>query len=350
MLIFGAGASFGSCDSCVPPVTSGLIDELIKFDPKGWGCIPKKFLAFFKHDFEKGFFDFTNEFPDTLGPLQRAMACYFFTFTASPSNLFVKLAKRIKESNWHNPIITLNYDRFLDTALNSCKISNVMPGTPDIKLHLDNNKPFLPVYYPHGSCNLFYSREKISFTGRSGFYKLLNNTEFFPFAKISGDNVSRYSDFSDFKTKVKRNFYPPIMSYVIPSKITNVGEEFLKFQRKKINVVIQQASKIGIIGVRVRVHDKHLWEPLAKTDASIIYCSGENGKKEFEFWTAKYRSNKNKDIAFNSKWENCFDDFLSNFSLHENNKSDDNEKDTFQFLNSTKVNFSEMKEFVKKFQ
>jgi hypothetical protein len=59
--------------------------------------------------------------------------------------------------------------------------------------------------------------------------------------------------------------------------------------------MVLSAQLIIIIGIQVRDHDEHLWIPLAKTNAKLVYCSG-NGAKIFEKWRNKLRIKKKDHI------------------------------------------------------
>ena len=56
--------------------------------------------------------------------------------------------------------------------------------------------------------------------------------------------------------------------------------------------MVLSADLIVIVGVNVRVHDNHVWSPLARTNAKLIYCSGA-GAKLFEAWHDEFRAEKN---------------------------------------------------------
>ena len=342
VLIFGAGASYGSCNERLPPLTKDLINELIEFDPTGWGYIPSEYQKLFYEDFEKGFFQFTKKFPDTLGPLQRAMACYFFTFTPNQTNLFMELARRIRERNWQNPVVTLNYDRFLESSLLA---NNIKPIPPGINSKLREDDFILPVCYPHGCCNLFYRSERINFKSGPIDFKIIKNTEFFHSATISGSDVYFSNNLNEFQEKIMKTSFPPIMSYVVPTKSTNVGKEFLKLQQEKFKLIIEEASKIGIVGLRIRPYDKHIWNPLAKTNAKIIYCSGTTSTIEYKKWASLNRKSWKEDVILNFNWVDCFNEFCSYFDL-DCEREPVEQKNTFSQGNN---DFNLMKKFVRNF-
>jgi len=64
-------------------------------------------------------------------------------------------------------------------------------------------------------------------------------------------------------------------------------------------------------------------ESLYNTSAKIIYCSGVNGKEEYEKWASINQKYWHKDIIFNSNWLECFDDCCSHFNLNQRYTKDE---------------------------
>ena len=54
LIVFGAGASYGSDINSTPPLGSSLFNELQKFNPKCWGAIDGNIADIFVEDFELG--------------------------------------------------------------------------------------------------------------------------------------------------------------------------------------------------------------------------------------------------------------------------------------------------------
>lgn len=54
LILFGAGASYGSDSANTPPLGSDLFSELSRFNLPGWGALPGGLVKVFKADFEKG--------------------------------------------------------------------------------------------------------------------------------------------------------------------------------------------------------------------------------------------------------------------------------------------------------
>lgn len=281
LLIFGAGASYGSdTPDKTPPLGDGdLYNKLATFNPPGWGSLRPEEAALFKNDFEQGMENVFNNRQFDMLPLQRAMAAYFFKFIPNPTNLYYKLAQKItsfKNANngtWSGAVMTLNYERLLQLSFLSTG-NNIFMGKNNGTL----TNP-IELCVPHGSCNIFCSTVKAR-----------------PSTKFTNCNVDgtpkMIFDPKEFKKEIENNAIPPVMSYFIPSKETMSGTTFIKHQRKRAGELIKQASTIIIVGLRARLHDKHIWGPLFKTESKIIYCSGQTAGEEFKTWCDKHRKDK----------------------------------------------------------
>lgn len=46
---------------------------------------------------------------------------------------------------------------------------------------------------------------------------------------------------------------------------------------------------VAIVGVKVRPHDRHLWDAIAATSAEVIYCAGKAAGQEFATWASHNR-------------------------------------------------------------
>lgn len=54
LILFGAGASYGSKNRDVPPLGDELFLALQQFNPDGWGSLSPSLAGKFRGDFEKG--------------------------------------------------------------------------------------------------------------------------------------------------------------------------------------------------------------------------------------------------------------------------------------------------------
>lgn len=297
MIFFGAGASYGSDSYNTPPLGSELFEELVIFNKDGWGKIPLEFSKYFHQDFEEGMKILSESHPHWMPPLQRAMAAYFFNFYPKLTNLYRKLAYRIKKSNWNGALSSINYERLLELSL-------IKEGLKSIVGKSGENINEIEICLHHGCCHLFCesvkgASNKISMAG-------FNITTRGPIKVISNP--------SEFNLRIKKDAFPPVMSYFEPQKITTSGVNFIEHQRARFSEIVADASIIVIVGVKVRPNDNHIWDPFAKTSAKLIYCSGRRSGQEFENWKNKMRTN-NQDIPLNGYFDDCFDEICDNLNI-----------------------------------
>ncbi|WP_445666293.1 hypothetical protein [Fodinibius sp. AD559] len=297
IILFGAGASYGSDNSNVPPLGADLFKELRNFNPPGWGQLPKNLADIFEEDFEKGMNRVADNYSHHMPILQRAMAAYFFNFIPSESNLYRKLGQRILNKNWDGTLTTLNYERLLEISLLQTGLS------PVVQQPAQNSKQ-VEVCLPHGCCHLFSEGVRgdasaISFSG-------VNVT--------TDGTVKAISDPNEFQQRINNDAFPPVMSYFEPEKRTTSGASFIKNQRKRWEDLAKNAKKLAIIGVAVRPRDKHIWDPLAKCSGKIIYCSGQTGGENFKKWTEKNRPDSS-DIIYYEFFDSAFDKICNHLGL-----------------------------------
>jgi len=293
VILFGAGASFGS-ESNMPPLGSRLFTELVSFDSNYWGNVPNKYKAIFDLDFEEGMNRLFQDKPHIVPDLQRAKAIFFTRFKPTESNLYFKLAKRLLHTPKQLTFATLNYDLLLQFSF---KIANK-------KLALfkkDSNG--IELILPHGSCNLFCN----------SVYANPNGVFFDPLlVKVNGDinDIELITDFNELSLKICSNSIPPIMSYFEKEKRSTAGEEYLMESRERLSYLISNSDQIIIIGVKIREHDKHIWNPIKQSKAKLVYCSGQEERQEFESFTNKYRSSK-ENLFINGFWAEKFEEVFN---------------------------------------
>ena len=266
-----------------------LFDALRKFNPKGWGAVPMQFADRFRRDFEQGMQEFAQaRGGNDTDVLQRAMAGYFFRFQPRGTSLYVRLADRIRETAWKGTLASLNYDRLLELSLLHSGL------TPQVRGLRDSNGE-IELVLPHGCCHIFVNVqvcEGIQFGS--------------PNIKVeSEDPPKRIHDPVEFQQRIETDRLPPVMCYFEPDKDVRSGPSFIKTHRRQFDDVVRNASVIGIVGVKVRPHDTHIWGPLAGTSAKLVYCAGKDAAAQFRTWSRDARSTK--DHAFPTYWKDSFD-------------------------------------------
>lgn len=295
--LFGAGASYGSDSTGTPPLGDDLFDALQAFNPDGWGALSPDLAGAFHGDFEAGMRHLSDLQSHAMPPLQRAMAAYFFNFLPRSSNLYVAIANRIRQGHWDGALATLNYDRFLELSLGHVGLQPVV----NTELQNDNN---VEICLPHGCCHIFCEAVRGLATGisMSGIGIQTDG----PVAVI-GDPVQ-------FRQRILSDAFPPVMSYFEPHKRTLSGASFIRGQRERWRAITEQASVIGLVGIRVRSHDDHIWGPLSSTSAKLVFCSGSRSGREFEDWAANVRPDAS-DLVIPSYFDDALDQLCEELSL-----------------------------------
>jgi hypothetical protein len=63
------------------------------------------------------------------------------------------------------------------------------------------------------------------------------------------------------------------MCYFEPEKSVCTGRAFIEQQRSLFEQAVREAKTVILIGIQVRMRDEHIWNPLAATNAKLVYCS-----------------------------------------------------------------------------
>lgn len=332
LILFGAGASFGSDAGETPPLGQCLYNALAGFSPETWGRVSLTEAASFLEDFEKGMKAFADARPTQVDVLQRAMAAYFFQFKPSLTSAYVRLAKRIRDQNWNGALATLNYERLLTLSLRQAGLC-VQYRPPELYTDLE-------LLLPHGCCNLFGNiRAPQSTPGVPGdnlvaqrrtILKLprrADGTEipvnlvtqnggpiaFGERVMLDGEEIREIDAPDQYAKELRESTVPPVMSRFQPDKQTRAGVSFIVGQRQRFADLVRSAPVVAIVGVKVRPHDQHIWNPLAQTSARLVYCAGESAVPEFEQWKKDY--GRMEDQAIPAKWDDRFDEICRAISL-----------------------------------
>jgi len=299
LLVFGAGASKGSDSSGTPPLGSELFGELGRFDPNGWGSIGAQRAQLFRGDFEHGMREILEGNSQGVAALQRRMAAFFFKFRPGSSNLYMRLAEKIRERHWEGAVATLNYERLLELSLLSQGLKPVCGKEASGESEIE-------VCLPHGCCHLFCTSVSMSSRGV---------TISVPHVEIGG-RVEPIVDPQKFRERIDGDAVPPAMSYFVPSKVTTCGPKFIKGQQGRFAGLVEAASTIGIVGLQVREYDGHIWKPLAQAPGRLVCCSGESSGRTFREWANSRRPHKiDVDVVLPHSFYDGFEELCSSVGL-----------------------------------
>lgn len=258
VVFFGAGASYGSePTSKVPPLGAKLFDELARFAPATWGVLPPSWSSQFRADFEPAMALFIQS-GGFGAPLQWDMAEYFFSqFSATKSSVYAALIQTLACNIDQYLFATINYELLLFQA-------RAIAGVETDKFR---------VCLPHGNsclcCEGVSATRGVSFTG----------------GVSTGGRVRIFRDIADFRAEKAKNVFPPVMSYYEPNKFTVSCSNYIQAERNRFQQAILSAEKVAIVGVRVHPIDRHIWQPLAKTKAPILYLSVPSAANDFSAWS-----------------------------------------------------------------
>ncbi len=282
LFLFGAGASHGSENGTehTPALGANLFQALRARAPLTWGKLDKKYGGLFRDDFEKAMDLVIAQHPLVISELERDMAEYFFNFWPSPHSLYIKLIQRLSDLIHDISFSSLNYDRLLEEAILRSGFS------PNYIFETYNEKE-VSICLPHGCCNLFLKDIDIP----PGCVSFDYTSD-----QFDSDRISVIRTYDDFRNELQSRALPPIMACFNPKKTLAVGRKFLEIQKMRFEKMVQSAGLIVIVGVQVREHDDHIWSPLARTNAKLVYCSGTEGMGIFKAWSSKFRVEKNDRI------------------------------------------------------
>lgn len=292
IFLFGAGASKGSEVEGIPtpPLGSELFKKLKSRYPESWGCLN---VDSFTDDFEIAMSHLVLSQPDSIDQLQRDMAQFFFGFQPSGASLYHSLIREISPYLDTIGFCNLNYDLLLERCLLGARLQ------PVCARQAASDRGEVEICLPHGCCHLWID----GFRGSPG------GVRFDPSLDVINGPVCAYGTLTNFQDQIRNNLLSPVMSCFDTNKTTPNAKQFIQNQRDRFAELIDAADLVVIIGVRVRDHDKHLWEPLSKATGKLLYCAGKKGAEEFEGWRKSHRSHTN-DIVLPGYFDYHFKDII----------------------------------------
>ena len=107
--------------------------------------------------------------------------------------------------------------------------------------------------------------------------------------------MEEFKDIADFRNEAKSNVFPPVMSYFEPNKFTVSCSNFIDDNRRQFAATIAASEKIAIVGLNVHPVDRHIWEPLSKTNGQVFYLGGSVGGAKYQTWAGSV--GRSKDIV-----------------------------------------------------
>lgn len=272
VLMFGAGASYGSLDcfpKC-PPLGQDLFNELQEH-----GTVAKKInediADSFRNSFELGMEIFWEINNTDVTDFLRETASFFLQFKPGEKNLYFRLARFMKENNRKAIITTTNYDMLIELSV--CSIGWLVNYSTDSVLPKN-----IPVLKVHGSCNFLPDIKQLQISGIK-----FDLSEAGPNASILDGPVKAVQVNEAMHFCNTENSVAPVMSMYARGKRILFCPKFIESQQKQWLQEVIRAKHIIIIGLAVNPADNHIWEPLASTKAKITYV-GLGQKEIFQDW------------------------------------------------------------------
>lgn len=176
--------------------------------------------------------------------------------------------------HWSGALCSLNYERLLEKSLLHAGLKPFVGPLPD------DDEAAIELCLPHGCCHLFCdgpmaNPQVVSFNGRIAY---------------PDSQVVVIADPQQHYARIHGNAFPPVMSYFEPAKTSPAGRTFIAGQRARWQELSAHADTLVIVGVRVRPHDAHIWQPVAACPGQVIYCSGPQGAIEYAAWANAARA------------------------------------------------------------
>jgi hypothetical protein len=285
MVVFGAGASFGSGDVIpYPPPLGDKLFEKLDGLKKTASRIPENIKEIFRTNFEQGmaeYFKYTNM---TVMSFQRELAGYLAKFSPGEINHYTRLIEKLNPRR--TVYCSLNYDLLFELA------------AENLKLGIMYSNRFEPGYLRllkiHGSCNFWPDIADNAFRG----VRITGAT----YADMSIPIKPVNQQKSILKALTEDSIAPSIAMYA-EGKSVRVSPGYVLHQQEMWENSLNSTSKVFIVGVRVHLADKHIWDKLASCKAQIHYFGLSNDEPGFNEWKRKY--NIKNGFFYNSNFENA---------------------------------------------
>jgi hypothetical protein len=289
VVLFGAGASFGSVDVLpyVPPLGNGARGLFARLDAAGGvaSTFSEELKALFRSDFEKGMAEYSRLANGNIMTFQRELAAYFASFEPGPANQYRRLidalgVRRVIYSS-------LNYDLLFELSAASLGYGTTSYG-------LGAPPPSLRLLKLHGSCNFWPDLKGATF----------NNCTFAGAreAEIDAPIIPLDREATLLRCRTEDSIAPAVAVYA-EGKSIRVGPAFVAQHQRQWAAAVRAARAVFVIGVRVHLVDHHIWGPLATSRAPVTYFGLEGDKEAFFDW--KRAAKKRHAYFVEATFEHC---------------------------------------------
>jgi hypothetical protein len=285
IVLLGAGASTGSCDSRfgssttlrTPPLGSRLFDELEAIGGIA-SSLPASLKVLFRDDFEIGMARLIEDQRADVMQFQRELAHYLALFTPGINNVYITMLKALG----HTRVIysSLNYDLLLE--LSAALLGHNVTYSP---LKQDGTLRLLKL---HGSVNFWPETRPI----------MLRNVSVINLSNEGSEIGAPIKVCNQFETLLRcktENSLAPAIAVYAQGKPVRVSSSYVSQQQVWWASEVAAATTIFVVGVRVNPADLHIWDVLGKTRSRVTYFGfSEEDRRAFIQW----KSTWNKRNAF----------------------------------------------------
>ena len=255
LLLFGAGASFGSGDCCPSPPPLGN-DLFLKLDEFG-GAFSKldneSKQVFRTQGFEAGMTTVSDD-SRQINPLQKELACYLSSFSIKPNNAYVRLFGNIKNHINNIRITTLNYDLLIEQSL--------LYNNFNVDYNGKNNG--VTVIKAHGSSNFLPQLNGLTLSGNvmKGVGTFVEGLE--TKAVFSAREVEEWCK------DPKNSDISPILAMYEKGKRVVVNRKLIDNLQQLYSDIVKTSAMIILVGIKYIEHDYHIWNPISESSAKFV--------------------------------------------------------------------------------
>jgi len=250
------------------------------------------------------------------------VARFFSRFDDIEGSVYDMLCQYLVSRSWSGTVFTLNYDTlFLQAATrNNLSFENPRIQThphrnthdPNMSERNQNTQGARYLHYPHGASNLF----------EPGLYPRA-----FAGLQFNLGGLLQFSQDSTYAIEVNHaaarslSDVPRLMASYDTEKTKPFPTQFLKAEQKAFD---NQGDSQGeerteddvviILGCRAPqgdAYDEHIWEPIRRTKAKLVYCSGATQARAFNHWRESMRPGmQGMDVAHPFRIQQCIIEIL----------------------------------------
>lgn len=269
LVLLGAGASYGSVDVAPypPPLGNGPTGLFARLEEHSALArkLPEGLRQEFRDNFERGMNTFYEYADGNIMAFQRDLAAYLAQFTPGAANVYRTLIEALGVQRV--VYSTLNYDLLFELSAASMGLTTQY-GVVECRQQVRLLKP-------HGSCNLWPDIPVGMIRGLNCYHSGRADVSALVCALDQQQTVRRC---------VEDDSFSPAIAMYAEGKVVKVCPDYIDAQQLQWRATALRAKHIFVSGVRVHRSDGHIWDVLAKSQASVTYFGLKSDSDEFLVW------------------------------------------------------------------